>query len=199
MNGFIERLDLQQPGIWFPFVVSAILLFFILLMPKRQLNWRGIYLTFGVIGYVALILDINIVGIYLDWFDLGNPKIEGLGDFTTYGIIPSCLAVAFLNYFDRKGKWLYVAFFTLISFLFEWELTQVGYMKLKGWQSWYSIPVYILVYGWWLPWHLELMQKLHNRTGDQNMRNERFGVSSLPIAQPAMKPLEEERKNQDQE
>ncbi len=36
MNSFIQNLDLQQNGIWFPLVTGAIALFFILLMPKRQ-------------------------------------------------------------------------------------------------------------------------------------------------------------------
>ncbi|MBP2626934.1 MAG: hypothetical protein H6Q68_1645 [Firmicutes bacterium] len=66
MDGLIQNLDLQQQGIWFPLVVGIILLLFILLMPKRQINWPGIYLTVGVIGYVALILDINIVASYFD-------------------------------------------------------------------------------------------------------------------------------------
>lgn len=168
MNNFIHNLDLQQKGIWFPLVAGAIALFFILLMPKRQINWRGIYLTFGVVGFVALMLDVFIVGEYFDLFDIGDPNLEGIGDLVTYGIIPPCLAIAYLNYFDRKNKWLYVALFTIVSFLFEWELTHVGYMKLKGWQNWFSIPVYIIVYGLWLPWHLNLMQNTCDRTIGQN-------------------------------
>ncbi|MEI5988508.1 hypothetical protein [Dehalobacter restrictus] len=45
----------------------------------------------------------------------------------------------------------------MLSFLYEWELTNLGYMKLKGWQDWYSIPIFILVYGVWLPWHYEVL------------------------------------------
>lgn len=161
MNSFFQNLDLQQEGIWFPLISGIIALLFIVLMPKRQMNWRGIYITFGVIGYVTLMLDVFIVGEYFDLFDIGDPGLEGIGDLMTYAIIPSCLAVAYLNYFDRKRIWLYVALFTVISFLFEWELTRVGYMRLKGWQNWYSIPVYIIVFGLWLPWHLKLIQ--HNK------------------------------------
>lgn len=168
MNSFfIQNLDLQQKGIWFPLVTGVIALLFILLMPKRQMNWRGIYITFGVIGYITLMLDVFIVGEYFDLFDIGDPGLEGIGDLMTYAIIPSCLAVAYLNYFDRKNKWLYVALFTIISFLFEWWLTQVGYMRLKGWQNWYSIPVYIIVYGYWLPWHLKLMRNTFDRAVEQ--------------------------------
>ena len=168
MNTFIRNLDLQQQGIWFPLVISAIVLLFVLFMPKRQINWRGIYLTFGVVGFVALMLDIFIVAEYFDLFDIGDPNIEGFGDLVTYGIIPACLAVAYLNYFDRKNKWLYVFLFTLVSFLFEWGLTQVGYMKLKGWQNWYSIAVYLIVYGLWLPWHLKLLQHPYDGAAEQN-------------------------------
>ena len=177
----IQNLDLQQPGIWFPLVTGAIALLFILFMPKRQMNWRGIYITFGVIGYVTLMLDVFIVGEYFDLFDIGSQDPEGIGDLMTYAVIPSCLAVAYLNFFDRKNIWLYVALFTAISFLFEWELTHVGYMKLKGWQNWYSIPVYIIVYYLWLPWHLKLIQQTHDEKPEKNYAGDRIEGSGVNI------------------
>ncbi|QJW46575.1 hypothetical protein HA075_12550 [bacterium BFN5] len=115
MEDFISRLDLQQPGVWFPLSIAASLLVFMVIMPKRQINWQGIYITFGVVGYVGVMLDINILGSYFDWFDLGDSQIEGLGDLASYGVIPSCLAIIYLNYFNRQSKWAYVALFTLLS------------------------------------------------------------------------------------
>ncbi|HCF50091.1 MAG TPA: hypothetical protein DER60_07400 [Syntrophomonas sp.] len=168
MNSFIQHLDLQQQGIWFPLITGAIALLFVLLMPKRQMNWRGIYITFGVISYVTLMLDVFIVGEYFDLFDIGDPALEGIGDLITYAIIPSCLAITYLNYFNEKNKWLYVTLFTIISFLFEWELTRAGYMKLKGWQNWYSIPVYIIVYGWWLPWHFKFINHIYGGNTEES-------------------------------
>ncbi|OAS88002.1 MULTISPECIES: hypothetical protein [Metabacillus] len=159
MEKFIQNLDLSAKGIWFPITLGTIALIYILFMPKR-LNWREIYLIFGTIGYVALIIDMFFMLNYFDIFDLGrDPKQEGIGDLISYGIIPSCYAVIFLNHFKPEKKWLYVALFTLLSFLSEWMLVQVGYMKLKGWQTWWSIPVFIIVFGFWLPWHLKLLRK----------------------------------------
>ncbi|NPV92169.1 MAG: hypothetical protein HPY50_15485 [Firmicutes bacterium] len=158
MNKFIQGLDLGAQGVWFPIVIGVIALLFVVLMPKKRLNWMGIYLTFGVVGYVTIMLDIFILGQYVDLFDIGDPFLEGIGDLFTYTIIPPCLAVIFLNYFDRLQKWWYVAFFMAVSFSYEWVLTRLGFMVLKGWQNWYSIPVYFLVYSYWLPWHFGLLK-----------------------------------------
>jgi hypothetical protein len=89
MNNFVQNLDLEAKGLWFPVVVGIVALFSIVLMPKRNINWRGIYLTFGVVGYVALLLDIIVVGQYFDVFDLGNQTKEGIGDVMTYAVIGS--------------------------------------------------------------------------------------------------------------
>ncbi|MBO1513909.1 hypothetical protein [Metabacillus bambusae] len=159
MEKFIQNLDLSAKGIWFPITLCIIALIYILFMPKR-LNWKEIYLTFGTIGYVALIIDMFFMLNYFDVFDLGRePKQEGIGDLISYGIIPSCYAVIFLNHLKQEKKWIYVTLFTLLSFLSEWMLVQVGYMKLKGWHTWWSIPVFIIVFAFWLPWHLRLIRR----------------------------------------
>ncbi|OPX87507.1 MAG: hypothetical protein A4E53_02459 [Pelotomaculum sp. PtaB.Bin104] len=184
MENFIQRLDLQGSGIWFPLIMGTIALAFVILMPKRQLKWRGIYLTFGVIGYVAVMLDVFFVGEYLDVFDIGDPYLEGIGDLMSYAIIPSCLAVIFLNYFNQSQKWFHVTLFIVISFTFEWVLTQVGYMKLKGWQNYYSIPVYFVVYSMWLPWHLKLIQQRYDETtipAPNKINESRFNINKLDV------------------
>jgi|GEM_PF-1128594 hypothetical protein len=163
MNNFVKSLDLNEPGIWFPLAIGSFLMLVILFMPKKSMNWKSIYLTFGVVSYVTLMLDVFILGEYFDLFDIGDKYMEGIGDLFTYSIIPSCLAIAYLNYMNLNKKWLYAALFTIISFIYEWELTHLGYMKLNGWHTYYSIPVYIVVYGLWLPWHLKLMQRIYPR------------------------------------
>lgn len=158
MDKFIENLDLSAKGVWFPIVIGIISLLFMLFMPKR-LSWREIYLTFGVVGFVTLVIDVIIMSTWLDIFDLGSkPNIEGIGDLVGLALIPSCIAVIFLNFLKQEKKWVYVAIFTLLSFLYEWTLVQVGYMKNKGWHTWWSIPVYIFVFGYWLPWQLGLIR-----------------------------------------
>ncbi len=181
----LDRLDIYAQGLWLPLVFGAILLLFVVFMPKRQINWLGIYFTFGVIGYVGVILDINIMAEYFDLFDLGDPQKEGIGDLASYAVIPSCLAIIFLNYYDKKNKWLYVTVFTAISYFYEWSLTNSGYMKLMGWQNWYSIPVFIAVYGLWLPWHLAAMKKVFAENEYVKQRH-----LAYMDAQPALKPLD---------
>ncbi|WP_318508828.1 hypothetical protein [Bacillus sp. T3] len=158
MEKFIQNLDLSSKGLWFPVALGTIFLIYIFFMPKR-LSWREIYFIFGTTGYVAITIDVFLMLNYLDVFDLGhNPQLEGIGDFICYGIIPSCFAVLFLNYFKQEKKWLYVTFFTILASLSEWLLVQVGYMKLKGWHTWWSIPAFIIVFGFWLPWQLRLIR-----------------------------------------
>jgi hypothetical protein len=159
MEKFIQNLDFSAKGIWFPITLGIISLIYIFFMPKR-LSWREIYFIFGTTGYVAITIDMFFMLNYFDVFDLGrDPKQEGIGDFISYGIIPACYAVIFLNCLKQDKKWIYVILFTLLSSLSEWMLVQVGYMKLKGWHTWWSIPVFLFVFGFWLPWQLRLIRR----------------------------------------
>lgn len=158
MEKFIQNLDLSAKGVWFPIVLGVVSLLYMLFMPKR-LSWREIYLTYGVGAFLAITMDIIIMGGQIDVFDLGDPKKEGIGDIMSYGVSAPCYAVIFLNYLKQEKKWMYVVLFTLLSFLSEWILVQVEFMKLKGWNTWWSLPVYIVIFGFWLPWHLNLIRK----------------------------------------
>jgi len=159
MEKFIQHLDLSSKGLWYPMALGIILLIYIIFMPKR-LSWREIYFIFGATGYVAITIDVFLMLNYLDVFDLGrDPQQEGIGDFVCYGIIPSCFAVLFLNYYKQEKKWIYVAIFTILATISEWLLVKVGYMKLIGWNTLWSIPVFIIVFGFWLPWQLRLLRK----------------------------------------
>jgi hypothetical protein len=159
MEKFLQNLDLSSKGLWFPITLGLIFLIYILFMPKR-LSWREIYFVFCTTGYVAITIDVFLMLNYLDVFDLGrDPQQEGIGDFICYGIIPSSFAVIFLNYFKQEKKWIYVTIFTILATLSEWLLVQVGYMQLKGWHTWWSIPVFIVVFGFWLPKQLSLLRK----------------------------------------
>lgn len=150
------NFDLSQ-GYWFPLIVGGVLFTFLLLMPKH-ISWKEVYITFGVVGYLAWMADM-IFAITLDVFDLGKGEIVGIGDIFTFGIIASSLAVIFLNYLKRDNKWILVIVFIILSSLFEWTLVKVGYMKLHGWQTWWSIPAYFIMFGLFLPWHLKFIRK----------------------------------------
>ncbi|WP_102275147.1 hypothetical protein [Cytobacillus massiliigabonensis] len=157
METLIQNLDLTAKGIWFPIALGIISLLYILFMPKH-ISWKVIYLTFGIGGFMATLLDVIVMSGWLDVFDLGQSKIPGLGDLISYSLIAPCFAVIFLNYFNPEKKWKYVVLFTLLSFLSEWMLVKVGYMKLKGWNTWWSLPVYFFIFGFWLPWHLRVIK-----------------------------------------
>ncbi len=159
MEKFIQNLDLSAKGIWVPIILGTISLLYMLFMPKR-LSWREIYLTFGIGAFLAILLDVIVMSGLIDIFDLGDPNKQGLGDLLSYGIAAPCYAIIFLNYFEQEKKWMYVVLFTLLSFLSEWILVQVGFMELKGWNTWWSIPVYIIIFGFWLPWHLRVMRNV---------------------------------------
>lgn len=158
MESLIQNLDLSAKGIWFPILLGIISLLYMLFMPKH-ISWKIIYLTFCVGGFMAILLDVIIMSGWIDVFDLGKAKLPGLGDLISYSVIAPCYAVIFLNYYQPERKWILVVLFTLLSFLSEWILVKVGYMKLKGWNTWWSIPVYFLIFGFWLPWHMRLIRK----------------------------------------
>lgn len=156
---FYQNLDLSAKGVLFPIISSIITLIILIFMPKR-LTKGEIYITIGVIGYTTFALDIFIMATMFDVFDLGSPYIVGLGDIISYGVVATGLGVIFLNFYSEEKKWLYVASFSLISLLYEIILVNIGYMDLKGWNSFYSIPVHIICYGFWFPWHLKLMRRM---------------------------------------
>jgi hypothetical protein len=94
-----------------------------------------------------------------DIFDLGDPKKEGLPEILLYGIIPSCLAIIYLNYYKHDKKWFYVILFVILSLTLEWLTVKVGLMQLKHWKTWWSTPVHFLTYSWYLPWHLKFIRR----------------------------------------
>ena len=158
LNNLYKNIDLSAKGVWFPIAFGIVILIFVIFMPKR-LAKKEIYFTVGVVGYVALMLDIFVFAIALDVFDLGDPQIVGVGDIISYGVVSPCIALIFLNYYKQENKWVYVSIFTAISFLYEVILVNIGYMSLHGWNSLFSIPVHIVSFGYWFPYHLKLMRR----------------------------------------
>lgn len=157
MNKFVKNLDLFSRGTWFPIVAACVLILFVLLMKKKYMSWKKIYITYGVIGFIAWMLD-TTTGVFFDLYDVGQPSI-GLADFIAFAFIPSSLSVIFLNFRTERNKWLLTALFTLISLMIYWTSEWVGYFKDKGWNSFYSLIAFILVYTILLPVHGWIMQQ----------------------------------------
>ncbi|MEH7505774.1 hypothetical protein V7152_28115 [Neobacillus drentensis] len=153
----IKNLDLHAQGNWLPISLGLLLFLYALFMPKKEIGWRDFYITFGIIGYFAWISD-SVLGKMLDLVDFGNPKITGIGEFISYTLIPSSLSVIYLNYLKKTNKWILVFIFTIISTLIEWGMRKVGYMRIHGWSFFISIPLYIIVYSFFLPLQRKLIK-----------------------------------------
>lgn len=158
MESIIKNLDLGAKGLWLPVSLGIIILLYALLMPKKEISWRELYITIGVVGFVTWIAD-SIFAKYLDLVDFGNPKIVGLGEFITYNFVPSSISVIYLNHLNIKNKWKLAIIFTVLSFLIEWAVVKVGYMKLTHWNHLFSIPIFFLVYSYILPLHLRIIRR----------------------------------------
>lgn len=157
MESIIKSLDLNAKGLWLPVLLGIVLLLYALLMPKKGISWRELYITIGVVGLATWVSD-TIFAKYLDLVDFGDPIELGIGEFITYNFVPSSLSVIYLNYLNRDYKWKLVIIFTVISFLIEWAVGKVGYMKLTHWNHLYSIPIFFLVYSYILPLHFKIIK-----------------------------------------
>lgn len=156
MHSIVKNLDLSSKGIWFPIAVACVLVLFVLFMKKRNLSWKEIYITYGVVGFATWAVD-TLTGIFLDLYDVGKPSI-GLADFIAFGFIPSSLAVIYLNIRTDKNKWMMIALFTVISLLIYWVSEWVGYFKDKGWNSIFSLIAFVVVYTLLLPLHKKIIR-----------------------------------------
>lgn len=156
MQKFIENLDLGAKGLWFPVIISILLTTTALFIRKKNITWREIYITFGVVGFATWFSDAMFARI-LDVFDIGHPKKPGLGDILSYTLIPTSLAILFLNYLTRNNKWKLTIGFTFLSLLIEFGMIHSGYMKYKGWHWSISIIAFVLVFGLLLPKHMAII------------------------------------------
>lgn len=146
-------------GIWYPITLSIVLVLIVLFMPKK-LNKTEIYTTFGVIGYVVWMVNITIAAPF-NIFDIGT-KRDGLPELLLYGLIPSLIAIIFLNLFEAtKRKKALIIFFIFLSTLLEWIAHKTGIMISGIWKFYYSIPVFAFVFFVGLPWHLKFIRTNH--------------------------------------
>lgn len=159
LNKIIENLDIHAKGIWVPIVWAVILLMVVLFMPKEKMNGLQIYCTYGVIGAITWIAN-SVFGIYLDWVDFGRTESTGIGELLTYAIIPSSLAIWFLNKLHRDNRMKRTLLFVLLSLFIEWTCHISGFMGYNGWSLLYSIPVYIIIYYFFLPFHYRLIKDI---------------------------------------
>lgn len=159
LNKIIENLDIHAKGIWVPIVWAVLLLIMVLFMPKEKMNGLQIYCTYGVISAITWIAN-SVFAIYLDWVDFGRGESTGIGELLTYALIPSSLAIWFLNKLHRDKRMKRTLLFALLSLFIEWTCHISGFMEYKGWNLLYSIPVYIIIYYFFLPFHYRLIKDI---------------------------------------
>jgi phosphatidylserine synthase len=157
MQKFIENLDLGAKGLWFPVIISILLATTALFIRKKNITWREIYITFGVVGFVTWFSD-GMIARVIDMFDIGHPKKAGLGDILSYTFIPTSLSILYLNYLTRNNKWKLTIGFTFLSLLVEFGMIHSGYMKYKGWNWYISILTFLLAFGYLLPKHISIIR-----------------------------------------
>jgi len=158
MQQFIENLDLGAKGLWFPVTASILFALTVLIISKKHISWREIYITFGIVGFVTWFSD-GLIARELDLFDIGDTNKAGIGDVLSYTFIPTSLAILYLNYLTKNNKWKLTLCFTLIALLIEFGMVYVGYLKFKGWNWLASIIVFLLAFGFLLPIHIKLIRK----------------------------------------
>ncbi|PKG23133.1 hypothetical protein [Niallia nealsonii] len=157
MNQLISNLDLHAKGLWFPVSMSIILLLIVIFIPQKNITWKEIYITFGIIAFITWFCD-GLIGRVFNLLDLGNPKLTGLGEIFCYTFIPTSLANLYLNYFIEQNKWKLAAIFIPCSLGIDIGMTLSGYMVFHGWSLIYSIIIYFFTYGFFLPLHIRFIR-----------------------------------------
>lgn len=153
----ISRLDLTPKGVWIVYCVGAIIVPLSLIL-KKHLSWKEWYITFGVVGFLAWLGNI-IFFFQLDLLDSGKPSIGSLPDTIMFAIAPACASVIFCNsYLSSTAKSLVATIFTLGSIIMEFFMVGFGFLVYKGWETWYSIPIYFIMYFFYLPWHIKFIK-----------------------------------------
>ncbi|MDM5326954.1 hypothetical protein [Neobacillus sp. CF12] len=156
-NGVLKRLDIFAKGSWFIYLIGSILLS-LSITTTKNISRREWLLLFGIIGFYGWMANIILFFIF-DLMDSGDPSIGGIPDIFMFVIGPAATAILFLNRYNTPTKLIRVIFFSILSFLVEYILGRLGYLKLKGWRPVYSIPFYLLLFAIVLPWTLKIIRK----------------------------------------
>jgi hypothetical protein len=144
----------------------SVLVLVVFFMPKR-LTVKENILIFATVGYLAWNANL-LAGVLLNLFDLGpTPKVDP-SDILLVSFVPSLIAILALN-FMTNNIWAYVIGWSAFSLFYEWLTVYVGYMKNLGWKTWYSIPVYIVVF-FLLKWYLNYIRMGTNNESAEKTR-----------------------------
>jgi hypothetical protein len=141
---------------WYAYTGIGVFLLLLLFMPKK-LTLKEMYYSTGVVGFGAWLGD-TLVGDVFKAFRIGPSPNTYLIDYIFISFIPLAIGLISLNFLIKNKSALYKWLWVVVAYLLEWGAVASGYMVNKGWKTWYSIPVYIFVFVFFLPWHLKLMR-----------------------------------------
>lgn len=142
--------------LWYPYTLIIVFVLIVSFMPKR-LTLREMYFSVGIIGFATWLGDV-FVGDVLKAFQLGPSSKTYIVDYLFVTIIPPAIGLIYLNFLIHTKSLLYKWMWVVLSFLLEWGAVLSGYMTTKGWKTWYSIPVFVLVFLVFLPFHLKILR-----------------------------------------
>ncbi|MBD1382018.1 hypothetical protein [Metabacillus arenae] len=149
---------LMNDGEWYVWTLVLISILTILMMPKKNLTWAGVFITLSVGGYLAWFSN-SVIGSSIDLFDLAQKKTTEFSDASLLTFVPPCIATIYVNFYNPQKGWFFAITFTLVCFVLEWLLVIVGYMENINWKTWYGIPVYFFFFKFFFPFLLRLLSK----------------------------------------
>ncbi|MGS2779686.1 hypothetical protein ACVBAX_20195 [Robertmurraya sp. GLU-23] len=149
---------MKYEGEWYVWTLVIISIIFVLIMPKKNLTWVGIFITFVFSAGLTWTFDTISMSTF-NLFDLAKKISIELSDALLIGIVPASIATIYVNFYKPQKEWVFVLSFTLLCFVLELGLVQFGYMKNNGWNTWYGIPVYFIIFKFFFPWYFNLLTK----------------------------------------
>lgn len=149
---------MKYEGEWYVWILVLISILLVLIMPKKNLTWVGIFITICVSVGLTWGSDSIAMSVF-DLFDLAKKQTIEISDALLISFVPACIATIFVNFYKPQKKWVFTFVFTLLCFVLELGLVKFGYMKNNDWKTWYGIPVYFTVFRFFFPWYLKLISK----------------------------------------
>lgn len=142
---------------WYPYTLIGVFLLILICMPKK-LTLKEIYFSIGIFGFGTWLGDV-LVGDVFKAFQIGPSPITSPIDYIYVAFVPPAIGLIYLNFLTQNKSYVYRCIFAFIAFLLEWGAVATGYMVNKGWNTWYSLPIYVFVFLFFFPWHLKFMRK----------------------------------------
>jgi hypothetical protein len=154
---------------WFILISIILLIMVIYFLPKhfQFVQVLSIWLFNFSIGETV---DFTVATPPIDLYDVNDSKKYELFDLILYlSLYPASIYI-FLTLLKTwkvlKKHWIiYLLIVAIITTLLEWISNQTGVFHYNHWSTWYSLPVYFVIYG--INMYLYLFIKRHIRLNNK--------------------------------